>query len=167
MLLLLESPHKDEYKHDSELEPLQSIAPAQGATGNSIQAHFPEVLRSGLSPDLCDGASVVIANPIPYQTSLVSISNQPSKWRPVRDAVWAAFWKVEAVKEHFAERLCRYNPDIVVNACTSARSNDLPYANNAHVATFVAANCPAAKLFATTHPSSWRIPSHRSLKPVL
>lgn len=167
VLLLLESPHKDEYKHNPELEPLRSIAPAQGVTGSNIQAYFHEVLKCGLSPDLCGGASVFIANPMPYQASLASISNNQRKWRPVKNAVWAALWKVEAVKADFAQRLCRYNPDVVINACTSARSNDLPYAISAHVAAFVVAHCPAAKLFATTHPSSWRNASRRWLKPVL
>lgn len=166
LLLLLESPHKDEYKHDAELEPLRSIAPAQGDTGSNIQAHFHEVLKCGLSPDLCRGASVVIANPIPYQASLVSISNDQGGWHSVKDAVWAALWMNRVVKEHLAERLRRYNPDIVVNACTREGSRDLPYTNNAHVAIFVAAHCPTAKLFATTHPSSWWKASNRWLKPV-
>ena len=166
VLLLLESPHKNEYKYDPEPESLQSIAPAQGATGNNIQRHFPEVLKCGLSPALCDGASVVIANPIPYQTSLVSISDEPRKWRPVRDAVWAALWNNRVVKAHFAERLRQYNPHVVINACTSARSPDLPYTYSVHVAKFVAAQYPTAKLFTTTHPFSWWRASCRRLKPV-
>ena len=167
VLLLLESPHADEYMCDRESARIQSIAPAQGVTGDRINAHLAEVLKHGLSPEDCGGASVVIANPVPYQASLVSISNQQKKWRPVGDAVWAALWKIEAVREHFAERLRQCNPDIVINACTGARAKSLPYAMNALVATFVAARCPAAKLYATTHPSSWWKAGHRWLKPVL
>ena len=124
------------------------------------------VLKNGLSRGLCDGASVVIANPVPYQASLGSIMEECNDWHTVRDAVWATLWNIGAVREDFRDRLRHYNPNIVIDACTSGRSRHPVYSMNAHVAISVAAHCSEAMLYASTHPSSWFKPENRWSKRV-
>ena len=167
VLLLLESPHIHEYGCDTESGSMCPIAPAQGATGRQIEQHLADVLSSGnLSRELCDGAKVIVANPVPYQASLGSIVEVPNvsahrrqeiKGR-LRDAVWEALWNIEAVRRDFADRLRRYAPEVVINACTRTVGK--------HVAVSVAAHSPKSKQYKTTHPSSWFNQNNRWLKQV-
>ena len=177
ILLLLESPHVEEYQSDPESGWLRRNAPAQGNTGRRIQEHFADVLSRGeLSHELCDGAKVVIANPVQYLASLrsiVEILDVDTKERReirsrVRDAVWLALWSIEAVRRDFEERLRRYEARVVINACTRTMSNawTAPYPMSAHVAAFVAAHCPSAEQYETTHPSRWFDERNRWLKHV-
>ena len=165
VLLLLESPHIEEYKCDPSSGRIQPVAPAQGDTGKQIEKHLATVLKD-LSRDLCDGARVVIANPVPYQASLGSIIKECENWRTVRDAVWAALWNIEAVRKDFRDRLCRYHPNIIINACTNDPSRHPVYSMNAHVTISVAAHCSETMLYASTHPSSWFNAGNRWLKRV-
>ena len=172
VLLLLESPHVDEYGRHAGLtsmsQSLWPIAPAQSATGRRIEKYLAEVLKSGdLSRELCDGARVIVANPVPYQASLGSILEVPdaSPYRKriikehVRDAVWETLWNIEAVRRDFRDRLRQYAPGVVISACTRSLSK--------HVAEFVATHCPNSELYETTHPSSWFNRNNLWLKRVL
>lgn len=172
VLLLLESPHVDEYGPDAQgrTEPstMSPIAPAQGKTGDRIEENLADVLKSGdLSRELCDGARVLVANPVPYQASLESILNVSNVTagrrgpvrRGVKDAVWEALWNIEAVRRDFEDRLRRYVPGVVINACTRILSK--------HVAVFVARHCPNSELYETTHPSRWFNQKNLWLKRVL
>ena len=141
------------------------IAPAQGTTGRLIEKHLADVLRGGdLSRELCDGARVIVANPVPYQASLGSIVEVPNVSKCerrkikecLRDAVWEALWNIEVVRRDFEDRLRRYAPGVIINACTKKASK--------HVAVFVAAHSPNSKQYETTHPSSWFNQNHRQLK---
>lgn len=177
VLLLLESPHVDEYACDPESKRMRPIAPAQGKTGTRIQDHLAEVLSRGdLPPERLDGARVIIANPVPYQASLGSIVKVPDvnarerkkvKSR-VKDVVWQALWDIEAVRRDFKARLRRYVPRIVINGCTRTMSDarTAKCSRSACVAEFVAAHCPDAEQYETTHPSSWFNGSYRWLKRV-
>ncbi len=165
VLLLLESPHIKEYGGDAKAGSMSPIAPAQGATGTRIKTHFADVLqRSDLTRELCGHARVIVANPIPYQASLgsildlsnISVDKRPAIKRRVRDSVWEALWNMEKVRRDFEERLLRYAPGVVINACTRALSN--------YIAVFVAKHCPNSRLYETTHPSSWINQNHRYLK---
>lgn len=168
VLLLLESPHIKEYKCDCSGR-LRPVAPAQGNTGTRIKEHLATVLKNGLCRDLCDGAKVVIVNPVRYQASLGSILMESMERKDrltVKEAVWAVLWNIEAVREDFWTRLRDYNPDIVIDACTSGSSKLLAYDMKAHVAISVAAQCSKTMLYATTHPSSWNDARNHWLKRV-
>ena len=120
VLLLLESPHVDEYGRGAESGRMWPIAPAQGTTERQIEDHLVDVLsRGGVPRELCDGARVILANPVPYQASLGSIVKIPSRVPAnrrreirgrVRDSVWETLWNIEVVRRDFEDRLRRYAP---------------------------------------------------------
>ena len=137
IVLLLESPHKDEYQPGNINCP---IAPANGATGDNIDRCLGTVLRQikgalinarldeaeFIKPD----SHVIISNPIQFQTSLYAIHGQStwvSRWGMLRNNVWRTLWNEDHIQDCFLERLCTYNPSLIVNACTGAlekRVND-------------------------------------------
>ena len=45
ILLILESPHKSEYKHDKKNFTLKPKAPAQGYTGRNIESFISDILK--------------------------------------------------------------------------------------------------------------------------
>ncbi|TAK59811.1 hypothetical protein, partial [Methylobacter sp.] len=62
ILLILESPHKSEYKHDKKNFTLTPKAPAQGYTGRNIESFIGDILKK--IPDLAKGSyNLVIFNP--------------------------------------------------------------------------------------------------------
>ena len=117
-----------------------------------------------MTRELCDGARVIVANPVQYQASLGSILNlskiasnrKPVVKRRVTDEAWKALWKSEALRRDFEGRLCECAPRVIINACTGTVSK--------HVAVFVAAHYLNSKLYDTTHPSSWIHRKNRWLK---
>lgn len=132
MVIVLESPHKDEYFSNFIDRP---IAPALGKTGHNIQDHLMDVIHS--CPELCwrlgrEVTRVIIANPIQYQASLAALirtrrkdmeskkeSNRRKKQdEAIRDAVWKELWCRRKIRDEFNERLDRYGPDFIINACT-------------------------------------------------
>ena len=155
LVLILESPHKDEYRDDCIDSP---IAPAQNnenhrriiGTGIGIENHLLDIIN--LCPTLRCNMSinetrVVLCNPIQFQTSLVAVVSYPG-WRKIRDAVWKALWNMQEIKGEFEERLASYNPNYIVNACTSKLQKNVSnlleqrFANNMKYETY--------------HPSYWR-----------
>ena len=142
IVLLLESPHKDEYQPGNINCP---IAPANGATGDNIDRCLGTVLRQikgalinarldeaeFIKPD----SHVIISNPIQFQTSLHAIHGQStwdSRWGMLRNNVWRTLWNEDHIQDCFLERLCTYNPSLIVNACTGAlekRVNDFILGN--------------------------------------
>ncbi len=141
VVLLLESPHKDEYSYPEGDKPPVPIAPAQGKTGDRISAHIHEVIAThlGMGP-----YSLVICNPIQYQTSMHFVHRQ-SLWkgrvlirdcqgRPatrttqaIRDRVWRTIWNAERdesgspAERCFLRRLREFGPILIINACTGSR----------------------------------------------
>ena len=122
VLLLLESPHKDEYQAGNVECP---IAPANGATGDSIDRLLSTVLAGIEGDDLViPHGHVIISNPIQFQTSLHAIhGNGPgseSRWNTLRNNVWKTLWGQPGghVQQNFQERLAAYNPSLIINACT-------------------------------------------------
>lgn len=154
IVIVLESPHKDEYLRDVS----QPIAPAQGSTGSNIQGYLDCVLRK--SPALCDELEdqetrVVLANPIQFQTSLASVI-QPSNWQRVRNAVWKKIWSCQSMRDNFNARMESYSPDVIINACTNNLKDK--------VRTFLYGRFGAPHRYEAHHPSSWN--SRTQLWPV-
>jgi hypothetical protein len=98
--MVLESPHRDEYKDH------QKPVPANGQTGRNIRRYLPcipHVKEMGL----------VLLNAIPYQCSL------GEKDRAFRDRIFSEIWQ-QGGKTCFESRLrgTFSNGDVVLNCCT-------------------------------------------------
>jgi hypothetical protein len=118
LLLLLESPHVDEYRFPAGK--LKPVAPAQGTSpgsaGGAIQRYLYIVVgKLGLS---AGSYRVVIANPVQYQCSL---GHWYGRLYPnIRDHVWMQIWSLEFIQREFVARLAAYAPAVVLNCCTDA-----------------------------------------------
>lgn len=139
--LILESPHKDEY--DSNDNPLR---PANGLTGTKINNGLQKRAFVNALNNNCV-YEVYIINAIQYQTSCYSIFGK--SWsRGNRNQVFRALFDQNKgnLEQDFINRITKYNPDIIVNACTSNLKSVVDTALN----TFT--NCNQYK---DKHPSSW------------
>ena len=167
LVVVVESPHKDEYCNANLSCP---IAPAQGdargGTGYGIEHHLSEIANriACRVPNMRNEYRVIIANPVPWQTSLSSLhekSPRKSPWKDLRDAVWKALWSIDIVKGYFLTRLNNYNPSIVVNACTGGNRR---YGLNAIVDQTICSVVPDAdRRPRTPHPSLWHQPRNRRI----
>ena len=121
LLIMLESPHRDEYRQGSRPGSMTPIGPAQGGTGIAICSYLARIL--GNSPDLGavpTGIRVVIANPVPFQASVHAAHCQElaGSFARLRDAVWTSIWAIPQVRCAFHATVTRHNPRWIVNACT-------------------------------------------------
>ncbi|WP_294396970.1 hypothetical protein [uncultured Clostridium sp.] len=130
IVLLLESPHRSEYRDIKIYDRLVPIGPAQGGNltdaGGAIKAYIHEAInyviaKNSLSLNNGD-YNLIIINPIQFQTSLGSLYNKGLN-RNLRNKVWKKIWKIIdskkcIVQEDFICRLNSYNPDLIINACT-------------------------------------------------
>ena len=189
LVILLESPHKDEYFANCIDRP---IAPALGTTGHNVQDYLMEVIHG--CPDICqrlgqETTRIIIANPIQFQTSLAAIirvprqrgeSNEEKKEREkrekkIRDAVWKALWDLPAIRDEFRGRLERYHPDFIINACTHDLECTSYYraqhdnkckmqCRKRKIRDFLKQKFPCAHIYAAAvHPVSWNDESRRGL----
>lgn len=117
IVLIVESPHKDEYKNG------KPIAPAQGTTGYNIRKQICEKLnRSESINGFKEGNyNLMICNPVQFQCSLfdfykLSLSGS-SPVKGIRDKVFKEIYKFE--EKCFIYRLNSYSPKLVINASTS------------------------------------------------
>ena len=151
ILLLLESPHKDEYRCG---DPHCPIAPAQGQTGTRIKQHLERMLNDSPVTDCSDVTyRVIIANPVQFQTSLWTIHEGTlPHWRRLRDAIWKTLWDVCEIRQDFCSRLQCYYPDVVLNCCTSGLRK--------RVTAYLCQRGLAARTYVAPHPSTWNC-SHR------
>ncbi|WP_020564291.1 hypothetical protein [Methylosarcina fibrata] len=144
ILLLLESPHKDEYSAQV------AAGPALGASGRNIFVYFPThvlpiLMSLGLVLDRDHDYSFCLVNPVQYQASLVDIHKE-SLVKNLRDKVWMALWP--ECREEFIDRLERYQPAILVNGCTSTVKAELRG--------LLSSLESAAQRFEVTHPAAWQ-----------
>lgn len=180
IVIVLESPHKDEYLRDVG----QPIAPAQGSTGSNIQGWLDHVLRScsALCGELSAGTRVVLSNPVQFQASLASVIDSDSQWGNVRDAVWNVLWDSQStatsqdcgertanasfpIRDCFRHRLRTYNPNYIINACTSATRTMKCMKKS--VSSFLRCHFPNCKRYEVGHPSSWGMnENNRKLSPM-
>ena len=155
LVIILESPHKSEYQIGCIDRP---IGPAQDTTGRNIRDYLMGVVRSchhihdriGNRP-----TRVILANPIQFQTSLAAMI-QVNKWRKIRNAVWKALWDRPEIKDEFKVRLNCYNPNFIINACTSNFRK--------RIRDFLDEHFPCAHIYTTkAHPSSWNQEVYQTL----
>ena len=146
IVLLLESPHKDEYDNGTP------IAPAMGRTGRNLDSHLAYVL-SQIRNRIFNGSRVIVSNPVQFQTSLHMIL--PGKInKGVKNAVWKALWQWLYVQGCFASRMENYNPYLVINACTGGQNKNAP---RKQVTDFLKTKKICQNIYETNHPTNWDI----------
>lgn len=158
ILLILESPHKSEYKHDKKNFTLTPKAPAQGYTGRNIESFIGDILKK--ISDLQNGSyNLIISNPIPYLCSLGIFTDKLNT--KVRDNVWNAIWNITneqdeyVIREEFITRCKHYQPEYIINCCTANLKMNVTdcllthgFSNN---------------LYTAHHPSAWKYQTREQL----
>lgn len=138
ILLILESPHKEEFVGEP--------GPAKGFTGEMIKQHLGTVL--GL-PDL-ENYGLILVNAIQHQCSLGSNTTV------YRDRIFRAVWS-NGGAENFQNRIVSIFQvgDLIVNCCTKGNDFELygPLRNLVEVA--LKTSIPNTESVRRTHPSSW------------
>lgn len=164
VVLLLESPHKDEYHRDNVNCP---IAPANGTTGENIDRCLSAALSQIEEELIAPGCHVIISNPIQFQTSLHAIHGRSTRgkaggrWRTLRDRIWKTLWneggQENYIRRCFRERLNTYRPSVIINACTGAWTPSGDDDPKSLVNDFLDTES-TVPLYKTYHPShtSWR-----------
>lgn len=113
VLMILESPHKDEFSDEG------NIGPAMGKTGQKIRMHIRDVLQGDV--DDLGGHGLILMNAIRHQCSL----GEPTK--NFRYGVFRNAWKSKACgEESFKQRLrsylAGYEIKLIANCCTKGAS---------------------------------------------
>lgn len=117
LLIVLESPHKDEYK-DKEF-----IAPALGKTGINLKDKFESKINKVIenNTDLRGLYNIVLVNAIQYPTSLGFTTSN------FRDRIWLDLWIVNGFRKELIERINNYSPSIIINLCTNGSHKENPF----------------------------------------
>lgn len=146
ILVILESPHKDEY--DEKFKP---IAPANGVTGKNFSKYFishvlPILFSLGLT--LCNKKtySICFVNPVPFQASLYEIIKEESNSNFTKK-IWRKLFN--KCKNDFKNRVQSYSPIVIINSCTTGV--------NARVKDCIKqiSFTTAVQGYETIHPSAW------------
>jgi len=146
VVMVLESPHKDEFIGDS--------GPAKGFTGDMIRNY----LHEALSQHNVEGFGLVLVNAIQHQCSLgISTSEH-------RDKVFRAVWG-QGGRENFVTRLRSVlRPgDVVMNCCTKGNDFELNKPLRSLVQASIRLHFPEVQTIRRMHPASWRTKSWRGL----
>ncbi len=154
ILLILESPHKDEYTYgENQMTP---VALANGKTGDGIYDNldlvFNDIIKKLDSTSSLDANiyRVIIYNPIPYQTSLHFLHRQSLTgiYSTLRNNVWKGLWKNDTTFKNGMITLIKdLKPSLIINACTAGVTEE--------VNDVLKVLEEKTLLFSTYHPSSW------------
>jgi len=153
LLILLESPHMDEY----ECSVANPVEPARGKTGANLRDKLRRLLESSeLAEEVWCGSRVAIAIPVQFQASLHAVHRktlQSRVYRRLRDRVWESNWSLPEVREDFGDRIRQFGPTWIINACTGG-ANGWGSVNGA-VSEWLVEGDFGCSLYATTHPAHW------------
>ena len=123
LIVVLESPHTDEYILDRTSGTFTAVGPANGTTGVNLRNFIEAATREFSSSDLVkrhDTFALILMNAIPYQCSLGNPLGGPKNVanRIARDTLFRSCWNV--YEQIFRLRLTSYcnEQSLVVNACT-------------------------------------------------
>ena len=155
IVLLLESPHTDEYDNG------KPIAPAMGTTGRNLDSHLGGVL-SQIRNRIFNGSRVIVSNPVQFQASLHMILRGKMNGK-VRDAVWRSLWQHQDqyIQNCFASRMENYSPYIVINACTKGYQGKGELQKK--VTALLTEKRNYREIYEISHPSRWTIPKLRKV----
>ena len=158
ILLILESPHKSEYKHDKKNFALKPKAPAQGYTGRNIESFISDILKK-ISDLSKSNYNLIISNPIPYLCSLGIFTDKLNT--KVRDNVWNAIWNIingkgeYVIREEFITRCKHYQPEYIINCCTANLKMNVTNCLLTHGF--------SNNLYTAHHPSAWKYQTREEL----
>ena len=116
LVVILESPHIDEFKSKAKDRLENKYRPANGVTGKKFKENFATIINNEHSSKLMKNNYIVhIVNSIQYQCSLGI--------KPIyfRDYVWLTLWKQENIRKSFRDRINTINPIIIINCCTQGK----------------------------------------------
>lgn len=117
ILIILESPHKDEYKDKG------FIAPALGKTGinlkNKLESKINKYIKYRSLPE--GEYNLVLVNAIQYPTSLGFTTSN------FRDRIWLDLWIVNDLRNKLIDRIREYDPKIIINLCTNGEHKENPF----------------------------------------
>ena len=133
IVVLLESPHKDEYMFNI-------VAPALGETGEKLHTFLPKILLYNRLIN-SDESERYLVNCINYQCSLGYSTNL------YRDLIFNFLWEKNKIKSSLRRRLAKISPNIIINAVTCKQKNK--------VSEFLLLVSSAELYEADTHPSVW------------
>lgn len=128
LALILESPHKDEYRINNVLqktanEQLIPQRPANGFAGVQID-NFIQNRPWIKHLNTTDVYEVFIMNAIQYQCSAVDYIQGMNKFvRRLTDNIFLVMWNynksgLNPFRTDFVNRIQKYSPDVIINACT-------------------------------------------------
>ena len=137
VVILLESPHKDEF--DDNFNPL---IPLNGASGRKFDSNIINRMNIWFSGHIVENQifEIILYNPVPYQTSLYhflsnKISYQPLIGSPsvmpkialdakLRNEVWKALFNLPCCNRYFEYWLKKNKPDYIINCCTGIKGKN-------------------------------------------
>lgn len=115
ILLILESPHKDEYIRQS----FTPVGPLQ--KDDKFKRHLRSVLdavRTSMGIAVPNG-DIVFCNPVQYQASLAQLfPSRASIKKMPRDSMWNALYARGSIQNDFIRRVAQYRPRLVIEACS-------------------------------------------------
>ena len=156
LILVLESPHEDEYRG------LATPLPANGTTGRHIRKYIGEVLHGSTGTDY-GTLQVILMNAVQYQCSQAhTLSCRASRLK--RDEVFRkTFGQGEELKQRL-RGLHISGRDIVINCCT--KGTRTPYLRDlvGEAIKEVRGQPSQFKYFATYHPSVWNKEKRRATR---
>lgn len=139
LLVNLESPHTSEY--GPSFSPRWPLMDATSAA--SLHRNLPKLIAI---MNLLGPFKVIISNPVRWQASLARCIPDKALQEKVRDETWTALYYA-ACKNDFTQRVKRYSPDWVLNACTTSVRGRVSETLIQNLAT-------TAHIWETDHPSS-------------
>ncbi|MBD8025118.1 hypothetical protein H9636_00475 [Ureibacillus sp. Re31] len=154
IMIILESPHIDEYEQNNEK--LTPIGAAQGQTGKKIEKNLSQLIRTLNQFQVIEEQHqyrVIIMNAVHFQTSLHFIHEKAMNnyYRELRDKIWVKMWtEIPQIKNDFINQLESLKKDsILINACPKSlkpfiNQEFIPYVSKFH-------------LFESNHPTSTEI----------
>lgn len=128
IVIILESPHKDEFasgENKNFFDRIIKSNPALGKSGDNLQKYFTAEQLVNLLGDeyMKNEYRIILMNSIQYQCSLGLDTNI------YRDHIWILYW-LKFGFQNFLNRLESYNPDVIINLCTKGNHSKEPMLPN-------------------------------------
>lgn len=165
LVVVLESPHKEEYEPNGEPR-----GPARGRTGEHLKEHLADVVKEHVGE--INDCEVLLMNAIQYQCSLGNLGTSGQNKRSYRkrcDTVFREVWNCEDEKgrKNFEKRLQDLGldeKDVILNTCTKGATKNHACGSKSDwlrclVATAICNSFKDANsrptLLRANHPASW------------
>lgn len=143
IVIVLESPHIDEYLSDNKFGP----TPAIGKTGTNLQKYFnhEKIFEKIERTDEYQNYRVILMNVIQYQCSLGVDT------KIFRDDIFDGLLEDVDIVGDFVNRLKSYNPNVIFNGCTEGKNK----IRRKKISKIIRDNFDNVILFEMNHPSCW------------